>query len=192
MSDQPESSAAAELLVVLRYLLRWIPIASLAGVLGGSASALLLVSLNLATSVRESHRWLIALLPVAGLAVGCLYRYFGTGVEAGNNLILDEIHAPQRTIPIRMTPLILLGTFLTHLFGGSAGREGTAIQTGASLADQLARPFRLGGRDRRILLMSGISASRSMARLNAWRTSALCPIGVCACGPLAVLKVMPW
>ena len=158
MSEQPETGYAAELLVVFRYLVRWIPIASLAGVFGGSASALLLVSLTLATSVRESHRWLIALLPVAGLAVGCLYRYFGTAVEAGNNLILDEIHAPQRTIPIRMTPLILLGTFLTHLFGGSAGREGTAIQTGASLADQLARPFRLGGRDRRILLMTGISA----------------------------------
>ena len=89
---------------------------------------------------------------------GCLYLYLGTSVEAGNNLIIDEIHDPKRTIPLRMTPLILLGTFITHLFGGSAGREGTAIQTGASLADQLARPFRLNPRDRRILLMAGISA----------------------------------
>ena len=147
-----------DLLATFRYLLQWIPIASLAGVLGGSASALLLVSLAWATDTRERHKWLIALLPLAGLAVGCLYRYLGTSVEAGNNLILDEVHDPKRTIPIRMTPLILFGTFVTHLFGGSAGREGTAIQTGASLADQLARPFRLNDRERRVLLMAGISA----------------------------------
>ncbi len=145
-------------LAILRYLLRWVPVAALAGLMGGSASALLLVSLTWATRTREAHRWLIALLPLAGLAVGCLYRYLGTSVEAGNNLILDEIHDPQRTIPIRMTPLVLIGTFLTHLFGGSAGREGTAIQTGASLADQLARPFRMNARERRVLLMAGVSA----------------------------------
>jgi H+/Cl- antiporter ClcA/PII-like signaling protein len=143
---------------LLRYLVRWIPVAVLAGLLGGTASAVLLWSLVIATETREAHKWLIALLPVAGLAVGMMYLYFGTAVEAGNNLILDEIHDPKRTIPIRMTPLILLGTFLTHLFGGSAGREGTAIQTGASLADQLAKPFRMNARERRILLMAGISA----------------------------------
>lgn len=152
------SSSVADTLLVLRYLLRWIPIAILAGLLGGTASAVLLVSLNWATDTREAHRWLIALLPVAGLLVGLMYRYLGTSVEAGNNLILDEVHDPKRTIPIRMTPLILIGTVMTHLFGGSAGREGTAIQTGASLADQLGKPFRMEARERRILLMAGISA----------------------------------
>ena len=143
---------------IFRYLVRWVPLAVLAGVMAGSASALLLWSLNVATAVREAHRWIIALLPLAGLAVGLMYRYLGTSVEAGNNLILDEVHDPKRTIPIRMTPLILIGTFVTHLFGGSAGREGTAIQTGASLADQLSRPFRLNPVERRVLLMCGISA----------------------------------
>ncbi len=143
---------------LLLYLLRWSGISTVAGILGGSASALLLWSLNLATAIRESHLWLIVLLPVAGLGVGCMYLYFGTAVEAGNNLIFDEVHDPRRTVPVRMTPLVLIGTFLTHLFGGSAGREGTAIQTGASLADQLARPLRLSAAERRILLMCGISA----------------------------------
>ncbi len=152
------SLANSELVRTLRYLLRWLPIAALAGVLGGTASAVLLVSLNWATATREAHRSLILLLPVAGLLVGLMYRYPGTAVEAGNNLILDEVHQPQRTIPIRMTPLILIGTFMTHLFGGSAGREGTAIQTGASLADQLAKPFRMSPPERRVLLMAGISA----------------------------------
>ncbi len=157
MPDKPQSKPHY-LVGTGRYLLRWTPIAVVVGVFAGSASALLLWSLDLATAVREAHVWLIALLPVAGFAVGLLYWRFGTAVEKGNNLILDEIHSPQRTIPIRMTPLILLGTFLTHLFGGSAGREGTALQTGASLADQLARPLKMGTIERRVLLMAGLSA----------------------------------
>ncbi|WP_263356359.1 voltage-gated chloride channel family protein [Acidicapsa ligni] len=142
---------------VFLSLVRWLLIAAAVGVLAGSASALLLVSLAWATDVRESHKWMIALLPVAGLAVGLLYHYFGKSVERGNNLIIDEIHDPKATLQLRMTPLILLGTVITHLFGGSAGREGTALQTGASLADQLTRPLGLNARDRRILLMAGLS-----------------------------------
>jgi H+/Cl- antiporter ClcA len=126
--------------------------------LAGTASAALLVSLEWATRVRESHIWLIALLPIAGLGVGLIYHHFGRSVEAGSNLLLDEIHDPKSTIPLRMTPLVLLGTVASHLFGGSAGREGTALQMGASLADQLTRPLRLDRQDRRILLMAGISA----------------------------------
>lgn len=163
--DRSHASASEFLpqpLLMLRFLLRWTPIAVLVGVAGGSSSALLLWSLDWATRTRETHRWLIALLPVAGLLVGLFYRYFGSEVEAGNNLILDEIHAEvkesQRTIPVRMAPLVLAGTFLTHLFGGSAGREGTAIQAAAALADQLGPWFRMDARARRILLMSGISA----------------------------------
>jgi H+/Cl- antiporter ClcA len=150
--------ALAEQLRLLLDLARWIPIASAVGIMAGSASALLLVSLTLATDLREAHRWLILLLAPSGLFIGYLYKYLGSSVEAGNNLILEEVHDPKSAIPLRMTPLVLLGTFATHLFGGSAGREGTAIQTGASLADQLTRPLRLMPRDRRILLMAGISA----------------------------------
>ncbi len=141
----PESRLTTrfEQLPILFDLLRWLPIAALVGVMAGSASAVLLISLEWATQVRNQHLWLIALLPLAGLAVGLLYWYVGSSVEAGNNLILEEIHDPNETIPLRMTPLVLLGTIVTHLFGGSAGREGTAIQTGASLADQLSRPLRL-------------------------------------------------
>lgn len=146
-----------EHLVALPEIIRWVPIAFAVGILSGSASAVLLFSLELATRVRESHVWLIALLPLSGFFIGWLYHRFGRSVEAGNNLLLEEIHDPQSVIPARMTPLVLLGTFASHLFGGSAGREGTALQTGASLADQLSRPLRLGPADRRILLMAGIS-----------------------------------
>jgi H+/Cl- antiporter ClcA len=101
---------------------------------------------------------LLDLLPIAGFIVGWVYLRFGKSVEAGNNLLLEEIHDPKSTIPVRMTPLILFGTIMGHLFGASVGREGTALQTGASLADQLTRPLRLNPHNRRILLMAGISA----------------------------------
>ena len=151
-------SPLSDQLRVLLDLARWIPISAAAGLMAGTASALLLWSLEVATRLREEHVWLILLLAPAGALVGLLYKYLGSSVEAGNNLILEETHDPTSTLPARMTPLILIGTFITHLFGGSAGREGTAIQTGASLADQLSRPLRLAPHERRILLMAGISA----------------------------------
>jgi H+/Cl- antiporter ClcA len=154
----PAETLLPEQLLILLDTLRWVPISAAVGVLAGSASALLLWSLEWATRTREAHLWLIWLLAPVGFLVGLIYHHFGKKVEAGNNLILDEIHNPQDVIALRMTPLILLGTFLTHLFGGSAGREGTAIQTGASLADQLSKPLRLALHERRILLMAGIAA----------------------------------
>ncbi len=158
MPEATQESRRVETIQLLRYLLRWLLLAPVAGVLAGSASALLLVSLEWATRTRDQHRWIIACLPIAGLFVGWLYHWIGRSVEAGSNLVLDEIHDARNTIPLRMTPLILIGTFVTHLFGGSAGREGTAIQTGASLADQIARRLRLQPHIRRILLMAGMSA----------------------------------
>ena len=104
---------------------------------------------------------MIWLLPVAGFAVGYLYHRLGKSVDAGNNLIIDEIHDPKKVVPLRMVPLVLGGTVVSHLFGASVGREGTAVQMGGALADQLTRLLRLEREDRRVLLMSGISAGFS-------------------------------
>jgi H+/Cl- antiporter ClcA/PII-like signaling protein len=147
----------SEQLFALSHVAKWLAIATIAGILAGTASAILLASLEWATDWREAHLWIIALLPLGGLLSGLIYHYFGKSVEAGNNLLLEEIHNPKETIPLRMAPLVLLGTVMTHLFGGSAGREGTALQMGASLADQLTKGLQLKGSDRRILLMTGIS-----------------------------------
>ena len=143
---------------LLRYMGKWLCLASLIAVLAGSASALLLFALDWAGATRTAHRWLIWLLPVAGFLVGWLYLRFGRDVEAGNNLLIDEIHDPTKVIPLRMAPLILGGTVISHLFGASVGREGTAVQMGGALADQLTRAFKLGHEDRRLILMAGISA----------------------------------
>ncbi|MDR6413049.1 voltage-gated chloride channel family protein [Paraburkholderia terricola] len=147
-----------EQLELLPYLGTWFLIACVAAALAGSASAFFLISLDSATAWRETHRWAIWLLPVAGFAVGWLYHLLGKPVVAGNNLIIDEIHDPKKVVPLRMVPLVLGGTIVSHLFGASVGREGTAVQMGAALADQLTHAFRLEREDRRILLMIGMSA----------------------------------
>ena len=127
------------------------------GLLTGTSSAILLATLDLATTWRESHLWILLLLPLGGLLSGLLYHYFGNSVAAGNNLILAEIHEPQTIIPLRMAPLVLLGTTIAHIFGASVGREGTAVQMGAALVDRLTQISWLRGMDRRIVLMAGIS-----------------------------------
>ncbi len=124
----------------------------------GSACALFLWSLDRVTGLRFSHPWLLWLLPVAGVAVGCVYHFVGKSAEGGNNLLLDEIHQPGGGVPRRMAPLILFGTLVTHLFGGSAGREGTAVQMGGSIASTFARALRLSPEKMRVLLMAGIAA----------------------------------
>ena len=147
-----------EQIALLSYAVRWLLLATAVGVLSGSASAIFLLLLDDATSFRESHRWIVWLMPFAGFAVGWVYLRFGQTVEAGNNLLIDEIHDPQKVVPLRMAPLILAGTLISHLFGASVGREGTAVQMGGALADQLTRLFRLDQESRRIILMAGIAA----------------------------------
>ncbi|HEX5784412.1 MAG TPA: chloride channel protein, partial [Burkholderiaceae bacterium] len=157
MSTSPSPSP----LDLWRYLFRWTWLACAVAVLAGSASALFLWLLDVATSTRLANPWLLALLPVAGFAVGWLYWHLGQQVEAGNNLLIDEIHDPQKVVPLRMAPLVLAGTVVSHLFGASVGREGTAVQMGGALADQLTQLFRVPPVDRRIVLMAGISAGFS-------------------------------
>jgi H+/Cl- antiporter ClcA len=140
------------------YIIRWLLISSMIGGLVGTASAGFLMSLQWATDFRESHIWIIALLPAAGFLVGALYHYFGKDLEAGNNLLLENIHEPKETIPLKMAPFVYLGTIVTHFFGGSAGREGTALQMAGAIADQLAKPFRLDKADRKVLLISAMAA----------------------------------
>jgi H+/Cl- antiporter ClcA len=147
------------------YVGKWLLIGGTVGILAGTSSAVLLATLDWATGWRESHSWILILLPCGGLLSGLIYYYLGGSVEAGNNLLLEEIHDPQSVIPLRMAPLILLGTTISHLFGASVGREGTAVQMGAALADffserlrqRLTQMLRLQAKDRRIMLMAGIS-----------------------------------
>lgn len=117
----------------LPYIFKWLCISLIIGALVGTASAGFLQSLEWATNFRENHIWLIAFLPVAGFLMGLLYYYFGKDVEAGNNLLLKNIHHPKEIIPFKMAPFVYLGTIVTHFFGGSAGREETTLQMAGAI-----------------------------------------------------------
>jgi H+/Cl- antiporter ClcA len=144
--------------VVFGYCLKWLVLTAVAGGLIGSASALLLVSLAWATDYRESHVWIIGLLPLAGLAIGLMYHYLAGTAARGNNFLIEEIRTSRNIIPFKMAPLVYIGTVLTHLFGGSAGREGTGVQMGGAIADFLSRFFRMHPYDRKIMVQIGIGA----------------------------------
>lgn len=142
----------------LATIFQWTSICLLIGILSGSASAFFLVVLEWLTLYRENNFWIISLLPLAGLTIGLLYHYYGATAVKGNNLMLEEYANPQKPIPFIIAPLVLLTTFITHLFGGSAGREGTAVQLGIAIADRFTKAFQLNKTDRKTLLILGVSA----------------------------------
>ena len=139
-------------------LSKWILICALIGFLSGTASAFFLVVLQWATDYRTAHHWIVWFLPIGGFFIGLSYYYWGKDVVKGNNLLLEEYQHPRKTIPLKMAPLVFFGTIITHLFGGSAGREGTAVQMGGAIADQFKKIFNLTDNDRKTLIILGISA----------------------------------
>lgn len=143
---------------IAKNLLYWTGLIVPVSIAVGSLVALFLWLLDLATVTRWQHLWLIFLLPFAGLLITYLYKTYGKNADAGNNLIMDEIHKPGGGVPFRMTPLVLLCTVISHLFGGSAGREGTAVQMGGSVASLFSKWYKLKHREKPILLMCGMAA----------------------------------
>lgn len=141
---------------ITAFLARWIVLGAASGTLAGLASWVFLEGLDRVTEFRLDHGWLVWLLPLGGLAIGALYHLVGGRAARGNALLIEEIHEPTEWVPRRMAPLVLGGTWLTHLFGGSAGREGTALQMSGSLTDLLSRTLRLRDEDRRLLLIAAL------------------------------------
>ena len=132
------------------------PAALVLGVATGLACSLFLWLLEIATHTRKEIGYMHLLLPIAGVIVALVYRSCHKDIEAGNNLILDEIHESKRPVPILMAPLILFTTVWTHLFGGSAGREGSAVQMGGAISDFVSRLFKLNQKQRRSMLVAGL------------------------------------
>ena len=144
-------------LIFVTILIKWLFWGSIVGVVVGTTSAFLLNVNDLLFEVREANPYSLFLLPVGGIAIGYLYQYLGNNSRKGNDLIIEHIHHGQGEIPLRMGPIVFISTFITHLFGGSTGREGAAIQMGASIAEGVNRIFKIDEVDRRILIMCGVS-----------------------------------
>lgn len=143
-----------------RYILafvRWGLLAALTGLVGGGVGTLFHKAVEYATGVRLAHSWILYLLPLGGLLIVGLYHLLGTPEGFGTNQILDAIRG-ESMVPLALAPLIFLSTVITHLCGGSAGREGAALQLGGSIGSQLGGLFHLDEKDRHILIMCGMSA----------------------------------
>ena len=147
-------------LSVFKYILsflKWTALGASAGVIVGLAGAAFAYCLQLVTDFRTAHPLLVLGLPLAGLLIVFLDHSAGIRESRGTNLVLASIRTDE-PIPFAMAPLIFAGTVLTHLFGGSAGREGAALQLGGSIAQNLARRLRLSSGSRKLLTMCGMSA----------------------------------
>ena len=137
--------------------LKWGLFGLLMGVLGGLLGAGFHHALHFVTHLRAEHNWLIFLLPVGGLISVGIYTLFQQRSNRGTNQIIDAVLDGEEVSPL-VAPTIFLTTATTHLFGGSAGREGAALQLGGATASLLSKVFKLGKHDRKILIMSGMSA----------------------------------
>lgn len=142
----------------LIILLKWMGFAILSGLIVGSISTIFARCLQTAIGLRSSFDWLLFLLPAAGLAITALYRICGQANDRGTNFVIASIHANEET-PARVAPLIFLSTALTQLCGGSAGREGAALQIGGSIGNLLGKVIHLDDEDRHVLIMCGMSAA---------------------------------
>ena len=141
----------------LTVLVQWLVLGGAVGAACGVASGVFLLLLEARHGLRNAHEVIVYTLPIAGILIGLVYERWGEPIRGGNNLIIDSVHEDTPQIPIRMAPMVLVGTLLTHLFGGSAGREGTAVQMGGSMADAIAHRFGLGRHARRQLLAAGMA-----------------------------------
>ncbi len=142
----------------VRMIWRWCVLIAVIAVATGTSVAMFLYMLDRVTQVRWQNEGLLYLLPLAGIGIYWLYRKAGAPAAGGNDTILREIMRPTQGVPVVMAPLVLLATLVTHLFGGSAGREGTAVQMGGSLAAAMGKVLPLSDEEKRLVLLAGISA----------------------------------
>ena len=141
----------------LKTFLKWTLLGVLLGAVGGFIGAGFHHALHVVTHLRSTHGWLLLLLPVAGIATVAIYRLLGQRNNRGTNEIIDAALEGKPVSPL-VAPAIFLASALTHLCGGSAGREGAALQLGGSTASLLARTLRLSENDTTVAIMAGMSA----------------------------------
>lgn len=169
-------------------LIKWLILALIVGCVVGAASTLFSFALKGVTTYRKANGWVFYLLPVVGLGIVFLYDKFGKE-DGGTNQVLSTVRS-QDEVPLRSAPLIFVSTALTHLAGGSAGREGAAIQLGGSIANQLGRWIHLDEEDKHVIVMCGMSAAFS-ALFGTPMAAAVFALEVVSVGVMYYAALMP-
>lgn len=141
----------------IRYFIKWSALALAIGSVAGAAGTIFSMGVSWATGFRLSHPSMLFFLPVSGLLIVWLYHSFHEEGNRGTNMVIDAISSNERVTPAT-GPLIFFSTILTHLGGGSSGREGAALQLGGSIGNSFGEWFKLDERDKKIAIMCGMSA----------------------------------
>ena len=169
----------------LSSFVKWVLISFLTGVCGGVVGAFFHKAVEASTAIRDRNEWLIFLLPAAGLLIVLLYRVLGLAEEIGTSDILKAVRKKGKGIPVLLAPAIFISTVITHLFGGSAGREGAALQLGGSIASLVAKVFKTNEKDFPLVLMCGMGAVPL-----AYNISSMPEIGLASCARVALLAAL--
>lgn len=141
----------------IKTFIRWVFLASITGFIGGVIGTLFHVSVEHATEFRSENNWIILFLPIGGVVIAVLYKMFKMSDSTGTNQIISSIRSDQK-VPFVLAPLIFISTFITHLFGGSAGREGAALQLGGSIGSFVGSFFHLDEKDMHLITLCGMSS----------------------------------
>ena len=168
---------------------KWVIFAILTGTIVGIVSSAFYYLLVYVNDVRTQQPWVIYLLPVAGLAIVGLYHLMRNDKDGGTNLVISAIHSGDK-IPLRMAPSIFLSTALTHLCGGSAGREGAALQIGGSIGNALGGLFKFDEKDKHVMIMCGMSAAFSTL-FGTPMAAAIFPMEMVSVGVMYYMALVP-
>lgn len=168
---------------------KWLLFSVVSGVVVGLIGTLFSYCMQTVTNLRSAHPAILLTLPFCGLAIVGMYHLLHDEKDSGTNLVLSAIHSGEK-IPLRMAPLIFLSTLLTHLGGGSAGREGAALQLGGSIGNSLGRLFRFDEKDQHVMIMCGMSAAFS-ALFGTPMAAAIFPMEIVSVGIMHYAALVP-
>ena len=141
-------------------LFKWLVLSVFIGIVVGLVGVSFHFSLEYVTELRQEKPWILLLMPLAGLIIVALYHYFGMEDDTGTETVITSVRSGA-LVRLRMAPLIYISTILTHLTGGSAGREGAALQLGGSISSAIGRYLKLDDRDQRVITMCGMATGFS-------------------------------
>ncbi|MDD5953476.1 MAG: chloride channel protein [Oscillospiraceae bacterium] len=188
MTEETQQKLRQDLRRIVIFF-KWLVCSILSGAVIGSVGTLFFYCMDIATKLREGDPWVIWFLPLAGILIVGIYKVFHNEKDSGTNLVLAAIHSGEN-LPLQMAPSIFISTVITHLFGGSAGREGAALQLGGSLGAGLGKLFRFDEKDQKIMIMCGMSAAFS-ALFGTPMAAAIFPMEVVSVGVMYYVALVP-
>lgn len=175
---------------LLVTLFKWMVLSILIGGSIGGIASVFSYAVTWATDFRQMHPLVILGMPLGGIIILLLYRMMGQKKNTGTNMVLTVVRANDESIPGQVTPLILISTVITHFFGGSSGREGAALQFGASVGDVFARRLHLNESDKKIVILASMSAAFS-ALFGTPMAAVIFPLEVISVGVMYYAALVP-